>query len=91
MQNYTSKSIKEVCIQLQKDGLSLDNIGKLLNVSRLQVNNYIIGKTKTPKPQVAFNIWDNVKLEGLPVLLDLYKNPEHLTMTRDMIEKAKEL
>jgi len=89
MQSYVSKSIKDLCIQLNKDGLSQENIGKLIGVSRLQVTNYVTGKTKATKPRVAFNVWDNVKIEGLPVLLDTYKNPEHLLMTREMLEKAE--
>ena len=78
-------NIKDLCKHLQDSGLSLEQIGELLGVSRLQVTNYLSGKTVNPKPQVAFNAWDNVLIEGEPVLLDQYKNPQHLADTKFMM------
>ncbi len=86
---FQTLSIKEICDRLHDDGLTHEQIGNLIGVSRLQVKNYIDEKTKEPRPQVSFNIWDNVILDGKKVVTDNYLNPEHLAMTRQMIEKAK--
>ena len=81
-------NIKAICIRLSSDGLTHEQIGTLIGVSRLQIRNYISGKTKSPRPKVSFNIWDNVIIDGKRVITDNYLNPEHLEMTRTMIEKA---
>ena len=85
---YKVLNIKEICDKLCDDGLTHEQIGKLIGVSRLQVQNYITEKTKSPRPQVSFKIWDNIVIDGKKVITDNYKNPEHLQMTREMIEKA---
>lgn len=82
-------TIKEVCIALQKDGIPMEDIGKLIGVSRLQIHNYVKGRTLNPKPRVCKKVFDNVVIDGKKVLVGPYQNEDHLHMTIEMLDKAQ--
>ena len=84
MSDVTKIEIGEMCSKLKDDGISLEQIGKLLGVSRLQVGNYIKGKTKVPKVNVCMNALENVVINGKPALTGPYVDEAHLRNTYAM-------
>lgn len=77
--------IKDVCTSLSKDGLTYEAIGNLIGVSRLQVANYISGKTKDPRPTVCFKVFKNVIIDNKKVLTGPYIDETHLENTMKML------
>ena len=63
---------------LKGQGLSLSKQAPMWGVTSLQVHYYKTGKTKQANPEVCMNVFNNIKIEGLPVLLDFYETYEDL-------------
>lgn len=71
-------SIKAVIAILDNKNWSRPQIAKVFGVTTMQVWLYYTGKTKTPGPKVCMNIYNNIKLEGTQVLIDIYETYKDL-------------
>lgn len=59
-------------------------ISNILGVTPLQVHYYAIGKTKVPKPEVCYKLYQNFKVDGKSLLLDIYKDFDDLKHHYDL-------
>ena len=81
-------TIKELTLHLKEEfGLSQPKIGKLLGVTPLMVHHYQKGKIVSPGPDVAFNIWKNIELDGEKVLLDTFDSENQLMQALEFHSK----
>ena len=78
-------TVQETANKLNEDGISLEKIGVLFGVSKLHVNNYMKGKTKNPKPNVCWNVYNNVIIDNKKVLVGPYVDAQHLENTMKML------
>lgn len=79
MKDYIELSIKSLVDILLKDQLmTKDEVAEVLGIIPLQVYNYEIEKTLTPRPNVAWHIWNNVQVNGKQVLIKDYVTPDIL-------------
>jgi len=70
--------LKSIVSLLHEQHYTNKDIGTMLGVTKLQVHYYHRGKTKTPSALVCKAIYDNVRFNGKPILIDLYKTPKEL-------------
>jgi hypothetical protein len=85
---YKKMSIQSLCLLLRDSNWSKPQIGATIGVTELQVYNYMSGKTLTPKVNVCKNVWDNIKVEGKPVLINVYNTPEELEQHYEIANKT---
>ena len=72
-------NIQEVTMRLKREmGLSQKKIAKLLSVEPLTVSLYQRGKIKHPRPELAFKVYETIKLNGEKVVLDIFSSEEEL-------------
>jgi len=83
MPEFTHMSLSALVVHLKSQGLSLSKQAKLWGVTSLQVHYYKTGKTKQANPSVCMHVYENIKVDSLPVLIDIYKSPEDLQQAYD--------
>ena len=76
--DFKTMSAAELVTHLKDQGLSLSKQAPLWGVSKLQVHYYKTGYTRQPSPDVCMNVFKRIRVEGKPVLIDIYKTPEDL-------------
>ena len=64
-------------------------LARLLNKSPNQVYRYSTNYTKTCSDEVVDKIYDNFKINGEPVLIDLYNSEEEYLQGRAIRESQK--
>ena len=84
--DWITVNVQTLVRYLSDSGLSYEKIGKLWGISKLQVYNYANGVTRRPSVKVAMAIYDTTKFEDLKVVLEGYKDVQHLKNSFDMFE-----
>lgn len=78
MEEFTPMGLSQLVCYLKGQGLSLNKQAKLWGVTPLQVHYYKTGKTKQANPGICMHVYENVKVQGKPVLIDTYASVEDL-------------
>lgn len=76
----------QAAVQDCMEHLSQKELATLLGVTPNQVYKYSIGITKSPGDKVINAFYDNIKIDGEPVLLDFYSSEEEYLRVRKLKE-----
>lgn len=71
-------SLSGLVTHLKSQGLSLEKQAPMWGVTKLQVHYYKTGHTQQASPKVCMHVYENIKVDGLPVLIDNYDTLEDL-------------
>ena len=77
-------SAGELANRLLERGISLPKQSKLWGVTPLQLRNYRKGASETPRIDVAYNVLQNITLDGQLVVVLPYTSPESITEAYNM-------
>lgn len=80
-------SAGELANTLLERGVSLPKQSKLWGVTPLQLRNYRKGASETPRVDVAYNVLQNIKLDGKLVVISPYTSPDSVCEAYDMIKQ----
>ena len=86
MEETITVNVQNLVRYLSDSGLSYEKIGKMWGVSKLQIYNYANGVTRRPSVKVAMAVYNTSKFEGLKVVLEGYKDAQHLKNSFEMFE-----
>jgi len=79
-------SLKEA-VNYSLEHLTQTNVAKLLGVTVNQVYKYSTGDTKSCRDNVVDAIFDNLDVDGEPILLDYFKDEEQYLKFRSIREQ----
>lgn len=74
--DYVVMSAGDLANALLMRGVSLPKQARLWGVSPLQLRNYRKGASETPRIDTAYNVLQNITVDGLQVVLSPYKSPD---------------
>ncbi len=77
-EEFKSMGLSSLVRYLKGQGLSLAKQSKMWGVTPLQIHYYKTGKTKQANPGVCMHVFNNIKVENKPVLIDSYDTPDAL-------------
>ena len=77
----------QAIVQEYKKHLTNQQLAKVLGVTPHQVYLYATGKTKYPRDEIVDRIYDTLRYEGEPVVLDIFRDEEEYLKHRKIREE----